>query len=142
MQRLFEGAGGSPKLHPVVANIADLHGGRGWNAEEHPGLAQRLAGQADIALMLALTHHLHFSESIPLAEIAAFAASATSSHLVLEPLPESDPMVQHLARQRRRVTTDFTRDQQLHRFTRHFDLVELHPLPQSGRELALLRKRP
>lgn len=142
VQRLFEGAGGSVRLHPIVANIADLDGGRGWNAQEHPGLAQRLAGQADVALMLALTHHLHFSESIPLAEIAAFAAAVTTSHLVLELLPESDPMVQHLARQRRRATTDFTRDLQLDRFTRHFDLVELHPLPQSGRELALLRRRP
>jgi predicted RNA methylase len=141
VQHLYQQVSSPARLYPVVANLADLHGGRGWNASEHPGLPERLAGQADLTLMLALTHHLHFSESIPLAEIAAFAAQMTKSHLVLELLPEADPMVQRLARQRRRPTADFTLDQQLNHFAPHFELVERQALPESGRQLALLRKR-
>ena len=141
VQQLFDQAKGSTRLHPVVANLGDLHGGRGWNAAEHAGLAARLAGQADLLLMLALTHHLHFSESIPLPDIAAFAAGMTTAHLLLELMPADDPMVQRLAAQRRRPTDSFSLQAQLDAFIAHFDLVERHPLPQSGRVLVLLRKR-
>ena len=142
VQELFKAAGDSRGLHPVVANLADLHGGRGWNGREHLGLLDRLTGQADVTLMLALTHHLHFSESIPIKEIAAFAFQVTKSHLLLELLPEDDPMVQRLAVQRRRPTTGFGLVEQLDCFTRQFELVDRYQLPQSGRQLALLRKRP
>jgi SAM-dependent methyltransferase len=141
VQQLYIGSAPSTRLHPVVANLADLHGGRGWKAAEHPSLLERLAGQADLLLMLALTHHLHFSEGIPLPEIAAFAASMTTAHLVLEVLPSDDPMVVHLASQRRRDPQAFTLQRQLDAFATHFEIVERRPLVGSGRELVLWKRR-
>jgi SAM-dependent methyltransferase len=141
IQQLYTASASSTRLHPVVANLADLHGGRGWNASEHPSLVDRLAGQADLLLVLALTHHLHFSEGIPLPEIAAFAASMTTAHLVLETLPPDDPMVVHLATQRRRDPRGFTLQRQLDAFALHFDLIERQRLADSGRELVLWKRR-
>jgi SAM-dependent methyltransferase len=141
VQQLYTTAAASTRLHPVVANLADLHGGRGWNANEHPGLPERLAGQADLLLLLALTHHLHFSEGIPLTEIAAFAAAMTHGHLVLETLPPEDPMVVRLAAQRRRDPGELTLQRQLDAFAVHFDLVERRTMAGSGRELLLWRRR-
>jgi SAM-dependent methyltransferase len=142
VQHLYTASASSTRLHPVVANLADLHGGRGWNAAEHPGLLERLSGQADVLLMLALTHHLHFSEGIPLSEIAAFAASMTTAHLVLETLAPDDPMVVRLAAQRRRDPQELTLERQLEAFGAHFELIERRPLVGSGRELVLWKRRP
>lgn len=141
IEQLYRAGADSTQLHPVVANLGDLHGGRGWSAREHAGLADRLAGQARLVLMLALTHHLHFSEGIPLAEIAAFAATLAGEHLVLEILPPDDPMVRRLAAQRRRDTADFALQRQLDAFAVHFEFVARRPLAGSGRELVLWKRR-
>ena len=92
-------------------------------------------------MMLALIHHLHVSEGIPLLEIATFAASVTTEHLIVELLASDDPMVQRLAAQRRRAVEGFTIDNQLAAFARHFDTVDRVPLSRTRRELVLLRRR-
>lgn len=139
VQRLFQESAGDTRIHPLVVDLCDLRGGRGWAGAEFPGFLERLVGQADTSMMLALIHHLHVSEGIPLLEIAAFAARITTEHLIVELLASDDPMVQRLAAQRRRAVEEFTIDNQLAAFARHFDLVDRVPLGRTRRELVLLR---
>ena len=142
VQRVFADAAGSTRLHALVANLGDMHGGRGWAAAEFAGLLDRLAGQSDLVLMLALVHHLHFSEGIPLTRIAELAARLSRSYLVVELLDSNDPMVMRLAAQRRREPDGFTIEQQLAAFGSHFELLERLPLAGTRRVLALMRRRP
>jgi hypothetical protein len=126
----------------VVADLGDLRGGRGWAATEFPGLADRLAGQADMTLMLALVHHLHVAEGIPMSEVAAFAAQLTTRDLVVELIDPEDPMVRRLAEQRRRSLDGFSIDQQLRAFESRFETVCRVQLPEAHRHLLWMRVRP
>lgn len=141
VQRLFESAHGETRLHPLVADLGDLHGSRGWAAAEFPGLLERLAGRVDTTLMLALTHHLHFSEGIPLQEIAALAAQLSSDVLIVELIEHDDAMVQHLAAQRQREARGFTIANQIEAFNTHFQVEKRIALEGASRELALMRRR-
>lgn len=141
VQRLFLSAPSETRLHPLVADLSDLRGGRGWAAAEFPGLTDRLAGQVDLLMMLALLHHLHIAEGIPMAEIAAFAARLTTRDLIVELIDPEDPMARQLADQRRRSLDGFTIDQQLRAFEAHFETVQRMTLPATQRHLLWMRLR-
>jgi SAM-dependent methyltransferase len=141
VQDLFLAARGDTRLHPVVADLGDLRGGRGWAAAEFPGLADRLAGQADLALMLALVHHLHVGEGIPMDEVAAFATRLTRRDLIVELIEPDDPMVRRLSEQRRRPLDGFSIEVQRSAFAAHFETVHSHRLPDTGRHLTWMRVR-
>lgn len=141
VQRLFNSARGDTRLHPLVADLGDLDGGRGWAATEFPGLLERLAERVDTTLMLALIHHLHLSEGIPLPDIAALAARITSDVLIVELIEHDDSMVQHLAAQRQRDARGFTITNQIEAFNAHFQIERRVVLEGTSRELALMRRR-
>lgn len=141
VERIYLSHAESPRLYPVVANLGDLTNGRGWMGEEHSGLLPRLSRNTDLLMMLALTHHLFFSEGIPLGEIASLAQKITGNWLIVELIDPSDPMVQQLALQRRRSAQDFSIAQQSAAFQQHFDEIERFSFASTNRHLLLMRKR-
>lgn len=128
-------------IYPVVANLDDLSGGRGWAGRELPGLIERLSGKADAVLMLALVHHLAISSSIPYEEIAALSAQLTQRYAIVELLQASDPLVQQLAAQRQRSAEEFGIECQLQAFERHYYCRERQPLANGNRSLFLFEKK-
>lgn len=140
IQALFQSLREDRIIHPVVANLADLHGGRGWSGEEARGLAERLAGQADVAVCLALLHHLAVSESIPLERIAALLWKMTRGHAIVEFIAHDDPLLKSLAEQRRRDAGEFSLDRQKQAFSAYFDLESSGRI-SSTREAVLLKRR-
>jgi SAM-dependent methyltransferase len=141
VQQVFHEANGNSRLYPAVVNIADLSGGRGWGAAEIPGVLERLENRADMLLMLAVVHHIHLSESIPLAEIADLCRRLTKSMLVLEIIGADDPLTGHLAAQRRKDPAEFSAERQMLAFSEHFDVMERVAIPDTQRELVLFRRR-
>lgn len=131
----------SSAIHPVICNLGDMVGGRGWCGDEFPSLMQRLEQRADMLLMLALVHHLAISEAIALEKVASMAAHITRGYLIVEFLGETDPMVQLLCSQRRRDPRDFSIAAQEAAFGEYFDLIDSHAIAQTERKLCLLRKR-
>lgn len=141
IQRLFLAHMGKQRLHPLVAPLDDLRGGRGWGGEEHPGLAQRLQGCADIVLMLALVHHLAIGASVPLDEVARFACRCTRGLLIVELLESNDPQLVALCKQRQRAPEEFTLARQRDAFlSAGFAVVEEHLLDGAARSLLLLSR--
>jgi len=141
VERMFLANSGSRHLHPVVANLGDLTGGRGWMGAEHSGLLRRLSRNADLLMMLALTHHLFFSEGIPLGEIVSLARGITKRWLIVELIDPSDPMVQQLASQHRRNAADFSVELQAAAFQEVFEEVERFSFGSTHRHLLLMRSR-
>jgi SAM-dependent methyltransferase len=82
-------------VFPVVADIADPTPPRGFLNSERAGLIERLAG-ADLAIWMAVMHHLAIGRSVPLRGIATLAAELAPRHLI-EFVEPGDPMVQLLA---------------------------------------------
>jgi SAM-dependent methyltransferase len=83
-----------------IANIARPTPAVGWMNREQLSLLDRLQGQFDLVLMLAVIHHLILREQVPLGHIAELAARLTRRWLVLEWVPPSDPMFQEWLRGR------------------------------------------
>ncbi|WP_457330925.1 class I SAM-dependent methyltransferase [Rhizobacter sp. P5_C2] len=140
IERLFRHAPAGARLHPVIAQLDDIGGGRGWAGAEHPGLASRLAGQFDLVMMLALIHHLAIGASIPLREIAGFARACSRGWLIVEFIDVADAQLASLCRQRQRSPQEFTSDRQRAAFIEAGFSVEAElALSPAPRTLALLR---
>lgn len=141
VQALYLSLQGGQVIHPVIASLDDMSGGRGWRGHEHPGLMARLGGQFDIVLMLALLHHLMVSNSIPLIEVARFAHQCTTSWAIVEWVDEEDPQMHLLCAQRQRSTCEFSVAAQRQAFmAAGFSMQEEVALSGGVRRLALLRR--
>ena len=140
VQRLFLSSQ-SQRLHPLVAALDDLPGGRGWASLEHAGLAQRFGQAFDMVLMLGLVHHLMIAASIPIAQVAQFAAHCTRRWLIVEWIDGTDRQARLLCAQRQRTVTEFGIDAQRAAFeAAGFAVVASEPLGDVTRTLALLRR--
>lgn len=141
VQRLFRGAADHLRIHPVVANLGDLCGGRGWAGNEHPGLMQRMSQKFDVVMMLALIHHLSIGAAIPLTALASFAHACTRHRLIVEFIDEHDVQLVSLCVQRQRSPSEFSIARQRAAFRdagfEVEDEVQLFPV---HRTLALLRR--
>jgi SAM-dependent methyltransferase len=138
---VFRAQLGQTAIHPMVSLLDDLRGGRGWAAAEHPGLMDRLEGQMDLVLMLALIHHLAVGAALPLDAIARFAFRCSRGAAVVELIEADDPQLRSLCVQRQRDPADFTAELQRTAFLRAgFDLIQEVPLDGACRSLALFRK--
>ncbi len=137
---LYKVHAGQSRLHPLVAEIDDLGGGRGWAGAEQPGLPARLEGQADLVLMLALLHHLAVGAAVPMNEIARFARTCTRRWLVVEWIHHDDQQLALLARQRSRHAAEFALPHQRQAFVdAGFAIVSELSLAPASRTLALMQ---
>jgi hypothetical protein len=101
-------------------------------------LSQR--GPADLALALALIHHLAITSNVPLPHVAAWLA--TVCHwLILEWVPKDDPMVRRLLASRQDVFDDYGEQELQDALRGWFDVVQREPVRGSQRTLYLLRRR-
>lgn len=141
IQQLFLANRGNARLHPLVVQLDDLRGARGWAALEHSGLDQRLEACADVVLMLALIHHLAVGAAVPLEDVARFAHRCTRRLLVVELLEATDPQLMALCQQRQRSPEEFTLVRQREAFlAAGFRVVEEHRLDGASRSLMLLSR--
>jgi SAM-dependent methyltransferase len=120
----------------LVADIARPTPAAGWRNREHFSLLDRLTGQFDLVLMLAVIHHLILRHQLPLTHIAALCASLTRRSLLLEWVPPSDPMFQEWLRGRDDLYSHLTEDDLTNAFAPHFAVVDRAQLG-NGRVLLL-----
>ena len=140
IQKIVLSCCNAANIHPLVTNLGDMVGGRGWCGDEFPSLMTRLHQQGDVLLMLALIHHLTISEGISIRKVAQMAAHITRDFLIVEMLDETDPMVLHLCRQRKRNPKDFSIISQLAAFANHFSTLASFSISNTVRTLCLLKK--
>ena len=126
-------------VYPVLANLDDVSGGRGWSGSEFPGLIKRWEQRFDLTMMLALIHHLALGCAIPLDAIARLATKVSRRWLVVELLTIEDPQVQKLLIQRQRPPGDFEIAKQKQAFeAAGFQSMREIPLPSGRRTLCLM----
>ena len=125
-------------IMPMLADIASPSPAIGWANRERASLLDRLRG--DVAMALALVHHLAIGRNVPLGEVAAlFAGMAT--HLIVEWVPKEDPMVQRLLSAREDVFAGYTEAGFRAALGKRFEVVREVPVTDSGRVFFLMRRR-
>ncbi len=123
---------------PLVMDLTNPSPGLGWGHQERRSLLER--GPADVAMALALVHHLAIGNNVPLPRIADLFARA-GRRLVVEFVPREDPMVGRLLAARRDIFTDYTLDAFRTAFDPLFVTLDESPVEDSLRTLFLMERR-
>lgn len=130
------GADIDAKLLPLTQDLANPSPALGWAHTERLSLQSR--GPADVALSLALVHHLAIGNTLPFASIADFFAKI-SKHLIIEFVPREDSKVQLLLRRRVQKFPEYTLENFEAAFKLKFRLLKRSPIPGSQRVIYLYK---
>jgi ribosomal protein L11 methylase PrmA len=123
---------------PLVMDLANPSPGVGWANSERMCLSER--APADMALALALVHHLAIANNVPLEDVAAFLWDVCT-WLAIEFVPKSDPMVQVLLASREDVFSDYTLEGFERAFSERFEILRREAIAGSERVMYLMRGR-
>jgi hypothetical protein len=110
----------------------------GWQNRERMSLLER--GPADMALALALIHHLAIGNNVPLQRVADWL-SELATWVAVEFVPKSDPKVRTLLATRQDVFPGYTQESFEQAFGQCFEIVRHEPIRDSERTLYLMRRR-
>ncbi len=125
-------------LMPAVVDLTNPSPAIGWNLEERMSLLDR--PRPDLALALALIHHLAIGNNLPLGHCATFFARIAPT-LVIEWVPKEDSKVQELLQNREDIFGDYTTEAFERAFGCHFVIVESRKIRGSERTLYRMVKR-
>ena len=125
-------------ITPLVMDLTNPSPACGWAGQERQSLMER--GPADVALALALVHHLAIAHNVPFEHLAAFFASVARA-LVIEFVPKDDSQVQRMLATREDVFSDYTQEAFERAFASRFLIDEATPVNSSRRTLYVMRRR-
>jgi hypothetical protein len=128
------------EIAPVIANPARPTPAVGWRNAESLALLDRSRGRFDCVMMLGLVHHLLLSEQIPLEEITALLRELTTSWVIVEWVPATDPRFRDLLRGRDELYRHLNEAAFAASAERYFTVV-LHEALPNGRILYLLQAK-
>ncbi len=127
------------QITPLVGNLSDPSPALGFRNRERARLVERI--RADCVLALAVIHHLRVSANLGLAAIRDLFCDLARAQLVLEFVPQPDPMFERLLRFRTDRFDDFTLERCREVFAERFTVVREAAIPGSGRTLLFLVRR-
>ncbi|HSG44986.1 MAG TPA: class I SAM-dependent methyltransferase [Anaerolineales bacterium] len=122
---------------PLLLDLTNPSPSIGWHNRERESLTER--APADMALALAVIHHLAISNNVPLPQIADFFADM-GKWLVIEFVPKSDSQVQKLLSSRKDIFPNYTREAFEEAFSKQFAIREKISINESERYLYLMEK--
>jgi len=120
---------------PLVLDLTNPSPALGWDNSERDSFGAR--GPADMALALAVIHHLAISNNVPLLQLANFFA-ARCKWLVIEFVPKSDSQVQKLLTSREDIFSHYTREDFEIAFSARFVIHKSESVRDSERTLYLM----
>lgn len=126
------------RVLPLMVDLSNPPGGIGWHNRERMSLIER--GPADLAMALALIHHLAIANNVPFELQARFFADA-ARRLIIEFVPKEDSQVQRLLSGREDIFTDYNQPAFEAAFGRSFNILEAAPIEDSSRVLYLMEKK-
>lgn len=128
---------GITNVTPLVFDCCNPSPSIGWANKERPSLIKR--GKADLAMALALIHHLAISNNVPFADIASFFGEMCDG-LIIEFVGKADSQVQRLLVNRRDIFDQYHEQGFRDAFERVFTIVERFDIPDSHRALYFMRR--
>ncbi len=124
-----------PNIIPLVMNMSNLSPGQGWAGCERPGFDQRRS--PDMALCLAMVHHMRVSANIPLRLFVEWLRSLDAA-VIIEFVGRNDEMFEKLIAIKREEYADYTAENFESEVRKHFSVRDRLKLKDGLRELFLL----
>jgi len=122
---------------PLMMDLSNVSPSIGWNLEERKDFRSRF--KVDLALSLALVHHLAISNNLPFSLISLFFRDMCK-FLIIEWIPRDDSQVQSLLSSGREAS-HYNENNFMLSFLKDFSLIERCPIENSKRILFLLKGR-
>jgi hypothetical protein len=129
---------GKTRILPLVLDLTNPSPGIGWENRERVSLIER--GPTDVALALALIHHLAISNNLPFLKIADFLRHICHS-LIIEFVPKTDSQVQRLLSSRADIFPEYTQATFEGEFARFFTIEQCEAIAGTQRTLYLMTAR-
>jgi ribosomal protein L11 methylase PrmA len=126
------------RVLPLVMDLANPSPAIGWRNNERRAFIER--GPVDVALALALIHHLAIANNVPLESSARFFADIARA-LIIEFVPKSDSQVAPMLATREDIFGDYTREGFEAAFGRVFTIEASERIAGAERTLYLMRAR-
>ncbi|MBI5352459.1 MAG: SAM-dependent methyltransferase [Chloroflexi bacterium] len=123
---------------PLILDLTNPSPSLGWDNRERDSFGAR--GPVDMALALAIIHHLAISNNVPLPQLADFFA-ARCTWLVIEFVPKSDSQVKKLLASREDIFPNYTREGFEAAFGSRFKIHKAEAVRDSERTLYLMEVR-
>ena len=123
------------KLLPLLLDLTNPSPALGWANRERDAFGAR--GPVELALALAVIHHLAISNNVPLPQLAEFFAE-TGKWLVIEFVPKADSQVEKLLASREDIFPAYTRQGFEAAFKEKFKIHEAVNVKESERVLYLM----
>lgn len=127
------------RILPLCVDLARPTPGLGWKNTETSSFLERSFERFDGVLALAVLHHLHLGDGIPLEEIFDLLAQLTRNSACIEFVGARDLSTQFLARGR--SLEHYSEGAFQKALQSRFEIVERCPLSGIDRSLYFLRKR-
>ena len=129
---------GRTQVTPLLIDLVNPSPSLGWASRERDSLIAR--GPTDLAMALALIHHLVIANNVPLLDVAKFFAQLCRS-LIIEFVPKQDSQVQRLLASRADIFVDYTQEGFERAFEQSFSLERSEAIAGTERVLYLMRRR-
>ena len=130
---------GAP-IHALVVDISRPTPATGWRNSEAKSFVHRATGRFDLALMLAVGHHLRVTAGVPLHQVLELGLQLGGGSLLFEFVPTDDPMFQTIARGRNADYSDNTVEN-CRALLAGSGVIELERLLPNGRTLFWARRQ-
>ena len=125
------------KLLPLYLDLTNPSPGIGWDNKERYSFLER--GRPQLVFALALIHHLAISNNLPLDKLAKFFCEMTQ-YLVIEFVPKSDSMVQHLLSTREDIFFNYHESGFEESFCKYFIIISKEKIIDSERIMYLMKR--
>lgn len=122
---------------PLVIDLSHPSPAIGLNNKERSSFIERT--KVDLALALALIHHLAIGKNIPFDKIAELLASL-SNNLIIEFVPKQDEKIEFMLKQKKDIYADYSEENFINSFSKYFSVLKKQVIASSGRTLYLMRK--
>lgn len=126
------------RILPLVQNLGNPSPSNGWNHAERRSLKER--GPADLAMALAVVHHLAIGANLPLPSIAEFLRGICRN-LIIEFVPKEDSQIQRMLEYREDVFGDYSQPSFEQSFATFFTIVQAVRIDGTERTLYLMERR-
>jgi hypothetical protein len=123
---------------PLIVDLANPSPSIGFDNTERVSFIERT--NTDLALALALVHHLAIGKNIPFEKIAALLEKITN-YLIIEFVPKQDEKVQFMLRQKKDIYDTYSEENFVTAFEKYFFIQKKQEIAGSGRALYQLKKR-
>lgn len=128
---------GIANIVPALSDLTNPTPALGFANRERKALIGR--GPPDLAMALALIHHLAITNNLPLGYVASFLADLAQA-LIIEFVPKADSQVQRLLANRPDIFPDYTEAGFEAAFRERFAIVEKRRIPGTERTLYLMHR--